>query len=39
MTKGEVTVQRIWKEYFDDLYNIDTEEQVTESQLGELRSR
>ena len=25
---GEVEVQRIWKDYIEDLYNIDTQEQV-----------
>ena len=25
---GEDEVQKIWKEYFEDLYNIDTQEQV-----------
>ena len=25
---GEDDARRIWKEYFEDLYNIDTEEQV-----------
>ena len=28
LAPGEVKVQRIWKEYFEDLYNIDTQEQV-----------
>ena len=26
---GEVEVRRIWKEYFEDLSNTDTQEQVT----------
>ena len=25
---GEVEVRRIWKEYFEELYNIDTQEHV-----------
>ena len=25
---GEIEVRRIWKDYFEDLYNIDTHEQV-----------
>ena len=25
----DVEVRRIWKEYFEDLYNIDTQEQVS----------
>ena len=28
LTQGEDEVRRIWKEYFEDLYNIDTQEQV-----------
>ena len=28
LAQGEIEVQRIWKEYFEDLYNIDTQEQV-----------
>ena len=28
MAQGEDELQRIWKEYFEDLYNIDTQEQV-----------
>ena len=30
----EVEVPRIWKEYFDDLYNIDTQEQVAVHMCG-----
>ena len=26
--QGEEKVRRIWKEYFEELYNIDTQEQV-----------
>ena len=29
LTQGEDEVRKIWKEYFEDLYNIDTQEQVT----------
>ena len=28
MAQGEDEVRRIWKEYFKDLHNIDTQEQV-----------
>ena len=28
LTQGEDEVRRIWKEYFADIYNIDTQEQV-----------
>ena len=28
LAQGEDEVRRIWKEYFEDLYNIDTQEQV-----------
>ena len=39
----ETEVQRIWKEYFEDLYNIALmkfrEETISESRLGELRLR
>ena len=30
----EVEVQRIWKEYYEDLYNIDTQEQVAVHMCG-----
>ena len=30
----EVEVRRIWKEYFDDLYNIDTQKQVAVHMCG-----
>ena len=30
----EVEVRRIWKEYFEDLYNIDTQEQVAVHMWG-----
>ena len=30
----EVEVQRIWKEHFEDLYNIDTQEQVAVHTCG-----
>ena len=29
LAQGEDEVRRIWKEYFEDLYNIDTTEQMT----------
>ena len=29
LAQGDNEVQKIWKEYFEDLYNIDTEEQVS----------
>ena len=29
LSQGEDEVHRIWKEYFEDLYNIDTQTQVT----------
>ena len=28
LAQGEDEVRRIWKEYFEDLYNIDNQEQV-----------
>ena len=28
LAQGEDEVRRSWKEYFEDLYNIDTQEQV-----------
>ena len=28
LAQGEDEVQRMWKEYFEDLYNIDSQEQV-----------
>ena len=28
LAQGEDEVRRIWNEYFEDLYNIDTQEQV-----------
>ena len=28
MEMGEDEVRRIWKDYFEDLYNMDTQEQV-----------
>ena len=34
LTQGEDKVRRIWKEYFEDLYNIDTEEQVAAHMCG-----
>ena len=34
LAKREVEVQRIWKEYFEDLYNIDTQQQVTVHMCG-----
>ena len=30
----EAEVQRIWKDYFEDLYNIDTQEQVSVHMCG-----
>ena len=32
--QGEDEVQRIWKEYFEDLYNIDTQKQVAVHMCG-----
>ena len=34
LAQGEDEVRRIWKEYFEGLYNIDTWEQVTVHMLG-----
>ena len=34
MVQGEDEVRRIWKEYFEDLYNIDTQEQVAVYMCG-----
>ena len=34
LAQGEDEVQRIWKEYFEDLFNIDTQEQVTVHMCG-----
>ena len=34
MALGEVEVQRIWKEYFEDLYNIDAQEQIAVHKCG-----
>ena len=34
MTQGEDEVRRIWKEYFKDLYNIDTQEEVALHMCG-----
>ena len=28
LAQGEDEVRKIWKEYFEDLYNVDTQEQV-----------
>ena len=30
----EIKVQSIWKDYFEDLYNIDTQEEVAVSMCG-----
>ena len=34
LAQGEDEVRRIWKEYFEDLYNIDTQDQVTVHMCG-----
>ena len=34
MALGEDEVQKIWKNYFEDLYNIDTQEQVAVHMCG-----
>ena len=34
LAQGEDKVQRIWKEYFEDLYNIDSQEQVAVHMFG-----
>ena len=32
--QGEDKVRKIWKEYFEDLYNIDTQEEVAVNMCG-----
>ena len=34
LAQGKDEVRRIWKEYFEDLYNIDTQEQVDRVRRG-----
>ena len=34
LAQGEDELQRIWKEYFEDLYNIDTQEEVPVHKCG-----
>ena len=34
LAQGEYEVLKIWKEYFEDLYNIDTQEQVEVHMCG-----
>ena len=34
LAQGEDEMQRIWKEYFEDLYNIDTQEQIAVQMYG-----
>ena len=34
LTQGEDEMQRIYKEYFEDLYNVDTQEPVTVHMFG-----
>ena len=34
LARGEAEVRRIWKEYFEDFYNIDTQEQVAVHMCG-----
>ena len=34
MALGEIKVRRTWKEYFEDLYNKDTQEQVAVHMCG-----
>ena len=34
LAQGEDEVRRIWKEYFEDLYDIDTHEQVAVHMCG-----
>ena len=38
LTQGEDEVLRIWKEYFEDLHNIDTQEHVALMGFGEATS-
>ena len=39
LAQGEDEVQNIWKEYFEDLYNIDTQKQVVVNMCGFDRIR
>ena len=34
LAQGEEEVRRIWKKYFEDLYDIDTQEQITVPMCG-----
>ena len=34
MAQGEDKARKIWEEYFEDLYNIDTQEQVVVNMCG-----
>ena len=34
LVQGEDEVRRIWKEYFENLYNVDTQEQVAVHMCG-----
>ena len=34
LAQGEYKVQRIWKEYFEDLYNTNTQEQIAVYMCG-----
>ena len=34
LTQGEDEARKIWNEYFEDLYNIDTQEEVTVHMCG-----
>ena len=36
LAQGEDEVRKIWKEHFEDLYNIDTQEQVALMAFGEV---
>ena len=39
MVQGEDEVRKVWKEYFEDLYNMDTQEQVAIHMCGFDRIR
>ena len=39
LAQGEDTMRKIWRKYFEDLYNIDTQEEVTVNMCGFHRIR
>ena len=39
LAQGEDEVRGIWKEYFEDMYNIDTQEQVQSTCVALMRFR